>query len=153
MNDILQKAIEALGILPGFGLGQTIKSEYLLPTLNRTQMDSDTQQQKNITDTIHQIVQDKNAGLIPGQEYNDIQSQYQNMANKQMQTAKDIETVRNNGLTSLGLSGGLLALPELGPKIVSLINPTTLRQIDRPGGLPQWKLQSLFQNIASKLIK
>jgi hypothetical protein len=126
-NDILTQAASVLGMTPGFGVGQALKASVNMPS------NVDNEKQKNIDNALKEIKYLQDRGVIPSsQRYKDIQSNYQGMANEQMQTGNDIETVRNNGLKSLGLSGAMLAAPTALPTIIQAIDKSKWLTPEKP---------------------
>jgi hypothetical protein len=113
VNKFLQVLIDS-GILneaPGFGLGQTLKSIPQVVTEQVNQQQADVVRQQQINDLLSEADYIKQHGIKPDPNtYKKVQNQYQTMSNDQLQTAKDIESVRNQGLESLGNSALTLLL-------------------------------------------
>ena len=120
MNEKMMKAInQAIRSLPGYGVGQALQGAGQTPFIVQAQENKDNQRQSAINAALAEISQLQKAKIKPNpQRYKDIQSQYQGMADEQMQTANDIKSVRDAGLTSAGLSAAAVMSPTVLKKVI-----------------------------------
>ena len=132
--------------IPGYGVGQAMRGALTLPSQIKEQDSKSAQLQQVIDQKIKDAEYLKAHGIKPN--YDEIQKLYESKAQQELQFAKDVESVRNQGVASLATSALTLAAPAIG----NYINQPMLRNIPViKGASPKYSDVTLIQQILSKL--